>query len=291
MKKSYSVFLFIALLTGCQKKETTVIDKTARSFERERSIFIENLQKPAEVSAQLQKIPVAFNPLLINNPKAFVNYTGDNTQAAVNLGIYLSDLNYCVAYRQAAYTKELFEAAIELSKTTAIEKTALDFLMKRYEENLHTNDSVKSVLEELFRQSTEVNDSNNRDIYVGLAMAGYQIENLHLALGIIDAYPKKLLETDSAKQVLTPTFRMVLSQQPALENILTFLNAISDPTDPDRNPNYAYYANAFLELIDVYKKLNVEEKLSAGEWNTLLNDNTITELQQKVNTIRKKAIQ
>jgi hypothetical protein len=121
-------------------------------------------------------------------------------------------------------------------------------------------------------------------------MAGYQIENLHLALGIIDAYPKNLLETDSSKHELTPAFQMVLSQQPALENILTFLNVISDPTDPNRNPNYAFYANALIDLIDVYKKLNVEEKIANNQSIELMNDAVVQELIEKVSTIRNKII-
>ena len=48
---------------------------------------------------------------------------------------------------------------------------------------------------------------------LGVTMAAYQIETLHLCLGIIDTYPKDVLPQDVLIQVLTPLFKLVLGQQ------------------------------------------------------------------------------
>jgi hypothetical protein len=51
----------------------------------------------------------------------------------------------------------------------------------------------------------------------------------------------------------------------------------SDPTDPDKNPNYPFFDNALRELIVVYR--NVTEA-----------DPRLKELQEKVDALRNKIV-
>ena len=111
---------------------------------------------PAEAAAQLQATGADFNASLMRDPKKYAQYMSDSVKAAANMGIYLSDLNYSVAYKQAANTKEYFTAAHELSKAIGGEKGTLEFLMKRYNDNIPQNDSVKSVVKDLLEKSTLV---------------------------------------------------------------------------------------------------------------------------------------
>jgi hypothetical protein len=281
--------LAMITLVSCQKQkenpETAIVNN---KFKKEREAFFNSLQAPAEVASKLQATAAEYYASLINNPQSYGSYTGDPVKAAANLGVYLSDLNYSIAYKQSADTKELFTAAHELSKVVGIEQTALDFLMRRYSENIAQNDSVKKVVGELYMKATTDLKGTDKETLVGIAMAGYQIENLYLALGILNTYPKDLLPTDARIQILVPLFNMVLDQQQNIEITLGFLNSISDPTDPNRNPNYAFYANAYLELIDVYKKLNVNEKIANNQGTELMNDAVVQELIEKVSVIRNK---
>jgi hypothetical protein len=195
-----------------------------------------------------------------------------------------------VAYKQSANTKELFTAAHELSKAIGIEQNILDFLMKRYSDNIAQNDSVKAVVDELFERSTASLQGTDREKLVGIAMAAYQIENLHLALGTIQSYPKDMLPSDTRTQILIPVFRMVLEQKKNVETIYGFLKSVTDPTKPDQNPNYPYYATAFEELIAVYNKLNVDEKIANNQGIELMNDAVVKELSEKVDAIRSKIV-
>lgn len=291
MKKLFCFVLLSTFVLSCQKnKEASEEAKVSSSFEAERDAFFSNMVTPGEAAASLQATAAEFNASLMNDPKVASTYTTSEVKAAANLGIYLADLNYSVAYKQSANTKELFTAAHDLSKYIGLEQKILEFLMKRYEENISQNDSVGAVVNDLFEKSTAGFKGTEREKLVGIAMAAYQIENLHLALGIISTYPKDMLPDDARTQILVPVFRLVLSQQKNVETIYSFLKAISDPLNPEANPNHAYYSTAFEELIAVYKKLNVEEKLANNQGTELMKDEVVQELSAKVDAIRSKIV-
>ncbi|MEK6782440.1 MAG: hypothetical protein AABY93_12090 [Bacteroidota bacterium] len=286
MKNLLSLILLTTLLFSCQKSKENAEDTQAvSSFEAERTAFFNNLKTPADAAANLQATGADFNAALMSNPGNFAAFANNPEKAAANLGLFLSDLNYSVAYGQGSKTQGLFSAAYELSKSIGLEQGMLDFLMKRYSENLAQNDSVKTVVNTLFDKSTAGLQGTERERLIGIAMAAYQIENLHLALGIIESYPKDMLPTDTRTQILVPVYRMVLDQKGNVENIYGFLKSISDP---EKNPNYPYYSNAFEELIGVYNRLNIEEKIANNQALELMSDAVAKELNEKVDAIRNK---
>lgn len=79
---------------------------------------------------------------------------------------------------------------------------------------------------------------------------------------------------------------MVLGQQERVETIHTFLRSISDASDQNQTPNFAYYDRAFKELIGVYKRLNPCDAIANNRVPELLNDTVLNELCEKVNAIR-----
>lgn len=291
MKKLLGILFLTMLVLSCQKnQENKEEEQVSETFDQQRDAFFENMLAPGEAAARLQATAAEFNASLMNDPMHAAHYTATKVKAASNLGIYLADLNYSVAYKQSGNTKELFKAALELSKTVGIEQTMLTFLSERYNKNISENDSVKAVINELFKKSTTDLKGTDRESLVGIAMAAYQIENLHLALGIIETYPKDMLPSDARTQILIPVYRMVLEQQQNIENIYSFLKAIAGQMNMEENPNYAYYTTALEELIAVYQKLDVGDKIAANQGLELMKDSVVQELGSKINAIRNKIV-
>jgi hypothetical protein len=288
MKKILLVLLLGSLTLSCQKSKENTEDQTAApdstTFTNERNTFFSNLLAPTEAAAQLQATGAEFNASLMHDPKKSAQYTSNEVKAAANMGIYLADLNYSVAYKQTANTKEYFTAAHELSKAIGLEQGTLDFLAQRYNENIAHNDSVKSVMKDLLAKSTQGLQGTEREKLAGIAMAAYQIENLHLALGVIDAYPDDMLPSDARTVILIPIYKMVLGQKENIQTIYSFLRSYSSP----ENPNYQYYSTAFEDLIAVYNRLNADERIAKNQGIELMNDAVMKELTQKVDAIRNK---
>jgi hypothetical protein len=286
MKQLLFILLLSSLTFSCKKSEETT--DTTDAFAAERDNFFNNLTEPAQAAAQIQATAADFNASLMSNPANYTSYTGNTTKAAANLGIYLADLNYSVAFSQPESTKEHFKAAHELSKAIGIEANVLDFLNTRYAENIAKNDSVKNVITALMKKSTQDLQGSDREALAGIAMSAFQVENLHLALGTILSYPKDILPDDARTIILVPLFKMVLNQRDNVVMIGDFLKTLNDPSNP--NPNYTYQVNAFNDLIGIYDRLNVDEKIANNQGLELMNDAVVLELNDKVNSIRNKVL-
>lgn len=290
MKNLISVCLFICLFS-CQSGKDKVSETVqTQTFEKERNNFFNQMESAQNTAAIMQATAADFNGSLLNDPATSSEYTEDTIKSAANLGVYLSDLNYCVAYQQSDNVKDLFNAAIELSQTIGVDKNVIEFLMTRFNENISQSDSVMNVVNDLYEKSTTGLKDASKERLLGVAMAAYQIETLHLALGVIETYPKDMLPEDSRNQILVPLFKFVLEQQKSVETIHAFLRTLGDASNPDLTPNFFYYDTAFDELIGVYKKLDVSDAIANNRGSELLNDEVVLELSQKVNAIRNKVI-
>jgi len=276
MKSILLLFFLATFIISCERKPASESGSNSESaaFALERENFFTSLKNPTE-AARLNPGLSGFDPTLLNNPTNFYRYTASDVMAAANLGIYISDLNYCVLFKQSASTKKYFEAVYELSKAIRIEKGILEFLMNRYQANMEQNDSVKSIVNQLFEQSTVRLKGTDRERLAGIAMAGYQIENLHLALTTLESFPEVL--TDEQIQTQNLLRQYIFEQRGKFEVVYNFVRANSDPLDPKKNPNYPFFDNALRELIVVYR-------------NVTPNDPQIKELREKVNVIRNKII-
>ncbi len=274
MKKLLLVSILNLILFSCGRKSDTDATAESNAFALEREIFFTSLKTPDEIAALKPGI-TGFDASMLNDVERFHHYTNNNVTAAANLGIYISDLNYCILLKQREETKKYFQAVFELSKAIKIEQSILTFLMIRYEKNMEQNDSVKAVVNQLFSQSTEGLKGTDRERLAGIAMAGYQIENLHLALTILESLPDVLTEeqVQTQKQLL----QFILEQQGKFEVVYNFVRANADPLDPNQNPNYPFFDNALRELIVVYRSVST-------------NDPKLNNLGEKVNAIRNKII-
>jgi hypothetical protein len=290
MKKLPIIYL-LTFLFSCQPGKDQVRETAeSEAFKNERNNFFSNMRTAKNTAAELQATGADFNASLLNDPANFSQYMGDSIKSAANLGVYLSDLNYCVAYNQSEEVKELFNSAIALSRELGIDSNVLAFLMTRYNENITQNDSVMNVINDLYEKSTTGLSEASHDRLLGVSMAAYQIETLHLALGAIETYPKDILPEDSRMVILIPLYKFVLDQQESIKDIHTFLRTLGDASDPGKTPNYSYYDQAFGELIDVYQRLDVDDAIANNRGPELMNDAVVSELTEKVNAIRNKIV-
>lgn len=272
--KSIFVVLLIILIGSCQKNQDVNSSTEARVFEAERGAFFNSLKNPEEIVRLTPGLP-GFDGALLNDTKNYYLYGTSEVMAAANLGIYMADLNYCILFKKSTEAKQYFEAVYELSKIIQVEKGTLEFLINRYEANIAQNDSVRLMIGQLLAQATSGLQGTERERLAGIAMAAYQIENLHLVLSTLNSFPEN--PTPEQIQAQNTLINFVAEQRGKFEIIYNFIRVNSDPLDPERNPNYPYFDNALRELIGAYQgtdKANLKLK----------------ELGEKVNAIRSKII-
>jgi hypothetical protein len=273
MKSILRTLVIILFMVACRKEQTD--NPTEKKIsEAERVVFFNTLKNPEEV---MRLVPgfTGFDASLLNDPKNFYLYATSEVMAAANVGVYMADLNYCVLFNKRDDSEKYVKTIYELSRVIQIEKSALEFILNRYEGNLAQPDSLIAMANQLFEKATVGLKGSARERLAGIAMAGYQIENLYLALATLKSYPASLTadQIKSKDQLV----RFIADQRVNIEIIYNFVRANSDPLDPDRNPNYPFFDHALRELITVYNTVTE----NAPHQN---------ELSEKVNALRSKII-
>jgi translation initiation factor 2 beta subunit (eIF-2beta)/eIF-5 len=265
------VFLCVMWVFSCGRKQesNSISSPESRTFILERENFFNSLKNQEDVSNLISTVD--YKSDFLNDPNKYYQYTSNSIKAAANLGVYISNLNYCIVFKEKEAIKKYFNASYELSKAIQIEQSFLEFLMKRYETNIEQNDSVKVVIHQLFNQATAGLKDTDRERLAGIAMAGYQLENLHLLLSTLASLPDKLTpqQSDIRQQIL----QYIFEYQGKFEVIYQFIRANSDPLDPDKNPNYPFFDNGLRELIDVFRSISQQ-------------DPQLDNLTEKVNALR-----
>lgn len=287
MKQFLHLILLVSLV-ACQPKNKNSESPEKEAFTAERNAFFSSLKNPEDARLQLKPVAAFFDSSLLLDPGLVYQYAGNDVKAAANLGIYLADLNYCILFNKALLTQQYFSATVELSKVVGIEKNAVEFLEKRYAENMTRTDSVQAIVDSLFARSVRDRKGTDREKLAGIAMATYQIENLHLALVTLESLPDNL--TDEQKETVVQLLDLVLRQHSNVLISHNFIRTFSDPNDPDKNPNYPFFDNALRELIGIYQKIDDVGPLDKSQSIILKNDVVIRELNEKVNTIRSKIV-
>lgn len=280
--------LILLALVACQPKNKNAASPQEEAFIAERNAFFSSLKKPEDARLRLKPALAFFDSSLLHDPGLVYQYAGSDVKTAANLGIYLADLNYCILFEKGHFTQQYFSAAIELSKVIGLEKTTVEFLEKRYAENINRSDSVQAIVDSLFARTIRDRQGTQREKLAGIAMATYQIENLHLALSTLASFPASPTQDQlgTAAQLLD----LVLQQHSNVLIIYNFIKTFSDPQDPDKNPNYPFFENSLRELIGIYQRIDYVAPVDNNEALNILSEAATKELHERVMMIRSKIV-
>ncbi|MCU0368991.1 MAG: hypothetical protein MUF39_09190 [Cyclobacteriaceae bacterium] len=285
MKKFLILIVLFLSIEACNRKPSQTELKGNETFEAERDVFFNSLKTPDEISALSLPDAIKYDATLLHDPLRYTHYQDNRVKSAANMGIYIADLNYNLIFGATQRNEEYFTAAHELSKAIGIEQGILQFLKQRYDDNLAQNDSIKKVVKELLQNSTISLRDTERERLAGIVIASYQIENLYLSLASIASMPDKLSEQQQTTMHILMDY--IMSYRANIEVSYNFLRAMSDPLDPENNPNYPFFDNALREIIVEYEGID-QNKIStlAAEEAKLI---TAT-LKVKVEVVRNKII-
>lgn len=278
------------LIFACQSKDSkdkAQIEKDAKPLMEAKQNLMPNLPPPNEYAAILHSTGAEFNPLILNDVDNMPGYLDRREKAVANLGVYFFDLGYSVAYQQRDYVDKYYDVCHKLAIELGIEKSFMEVIMLRFEENIDKNDSLKAYFRQSYRKAsnsigaTEAEKSYYRTIF----LAGFYIEGLYNMLEKIESYPKDILPDDQRFLILMPLARRILAQEKNLKTLAEMLEL--DYTDAD---NDEYYATSLRNLINTYEKLEVDDKIANNQGAELLNDAVMIELMAQVDAIRSNIV-
>lgn len=277
--------LGMALLScGGQKKQEQTsgeFDSAANAVQGQVKNVIYEIPSPSEIPYVIQTTGADFDRQLVNSLDKEKKYLATNKIAALNLGVYATDIGYLVTYEKVQDALNYMKACLDISDNLGL-KSALDMaLVNRFESNLSAKDSLANIINQAISKSDKYLKDTNRDNIAGLVVAGTFIEGIYISSQLISKYPKNILKDDERLLVLTPLIRLILDQQKPLGDMVSLLKSIS-PKDDWING----LINSLEELQKNFQNLNIEEQIKNNRADQVLNDKTLERITIEISKIR-----
>ncbi len=242
-----------------------------------------NLPSPTEIPYLLQATGAEFNQGLLNDKKKADSYLTRNDKAALNLGIYASDIGYLVSYDKTQEAIDYVNASKKLANGLGVLGAFDQEVLKRFEKNIAQKDSLTKLVNDAVKQTEKYLKSDNRVKPAALMIAGSFIEGLYISTGLIKSYPKDLKEEDRML-VLTPLLRVVLQQRESIDELIKMLSSV-EQSEP---------VTSILEQLNSleasYRALNIEEKIKNNQADKILSDKNLEDITNSISKLRKSIV-
>ncbi|MEL7006540.1 MAG: hypothetical protein AAFN93_28025, partial [Bacteroidota bacterium] len=235
--KSFSILAVSAFLFACgggAQKETDVADDVTFSDAEQQIIsdmsqVIKDLPPPSIVPNTLMKLGTEYDPDLVNSIDKIEEYQTNEDKAALNLGVYATDVGYQVAYQQVQESMSHMDALQQLAETVGV-STAFDMsLMEQYEQSLDNPDSLSALLNKTMLLAEERLESSDRLSMAALVLSGSFVEGLYLIIGIVNDYQGEGLTEQQRNEKLQPLVQLILDQEKPLKDVIGLMKDI--PSD------------------------------------------------------------
>ncbi|MCC7303590.1 MAG: hypothetical protein IT233_13195 [Bacteroidia bacterium] len=189
MKRIVFSVMAIAALTfsscggGDDQPVTDGVDSTAQDSvvedDGDQQAYL--LPSPLQIAYIFKKSGLKYVAGTTHDPKSEANY-GTSYAQSLNLGVFSSDLAYCVLNKQNNEARNYMNAVKSLSDKLGM-STVFDSesLMKRFDENLNNEDSIMFILSELQSKSDEFFADNDRQMTAAVVFSGAWIESMYIA--------------------------------------------------------------------------------------------------------------
>jgi hypothetical protein len=287
MNMYFKSIVFVALLAvvACspEKKEkensnSEAFDKAQEEVKEKISGVVKEMPAPSEIPYLLMETGADFNESLLHNVKSVNNYS-QNNEAAVNLGVYATDVAYLSAYEKSQkalnYITEIRPLADQLSLSGSFDPKTVE----RFEANLSNTDSLAMIVNEAINNADDHLRNTDRPKVAALLLAGSFIEGLYIATALVENYPNDL-PAEARSLILIPLVDVIIKQEEPLIDLIALLKGV------DQDDYIKTLIKDLEGLKAEYKKLNVQKLMDEGRGNELLQDEALDNITNQMGKIR-----
>ncbi len=252
------------------------------------SRVMEDLPPPSEVPYLLLQAGVDFNEQVINDITAekMESYQSNESRAALNLGIYATDIGYLVSYEKSERALDYMGECQKLAAPVGV-VDAIDYgIIVRFETNMERKDSLSAIINEVMAKSgerlSELDELNN----AALLLAGSWIEGIYISTQIVDTYPTDL-PSEAKNLVLSELMKVIIQQKISLNDLVKVMNDVSgseevNTTKADLEKIKSIYENELAEI---------ETKIAENAGSFVLETSILSNLTAEVARIRKSIVE
>jgi hypothetical protein len=291
LKTYLFAFLAVAGLWSCGGGSSEKENNSDEFSEAEESLktqiedVIYNIPSPSEIPYLLQATGAEYNQGLLNDRNKVDQYSSRTDKAALNLGVYASDIGYLSSYEKTQEAIDYLSSAKKLADNLGVIGSFDMDVLQRFENNIANKDSLANILNTAVQSSEKYLKDESRNKLAALLLTGSFVEGLYISTGLIKSYPKDLLPDDSRNLVLTPLMRVILQQEKSVDELSKMLSTI-DQAEP-----IGGLAADLKALQASYRSLNIEEQIQNNRSDLVLTDKNLVEITQIVEKMRKSIVE
>lgn len=234
------------------------------------------LPSPLQIAAIFKKSGLKYMEGITNPVKNTDNYTS-NTDKAIALGIYSSDLCYNVLNKQTQNATNYLKATRELGTELGMESVfGANNLNQRFEQNMNVEDSLPMLIAELQLQTDMYLEDNEKEHVSAIVFAGAWIESMFIGSKVFEKTRDEKISSKISEQmtILDAIIKVLKSYENKdsdIPAILADLNAVH---------------NMYLNFDSVKKATGVEDE----EAEVKLSNDELTQLAKTITEIREKYV-
>lgn len=282
------------LLSSCgggSSKESTSdagseFDAAKEQVAADVSKVLKDLPPPSEVPYLLMNAGAEFDANIINSLDKMDAYQSDQTKAALNLGVYATDIGYLTSYEKSEMALDYMGECQKLAAPVGVAE-AIDYgMIQRFESNMENKDSLAAVINEVMQKSGERLSELDELNSAALLLAGSWVEGVYISTTIVNNYPDDLPE-EARTLILEPLVKIVIDQKKSLADLMQTMNDV-----PESDA-----VNSMLAELEKVKAIydgelaEVEKQIAENTGGFVLKPSTLDNLSAEVTRIRASIVE
>ncbi len=284
---------FLASCGGGSNKEKAAdasdeFDAAKKQIAADVSQIFQDLPPPSEVPYLLMQAGADLNLDVINNisQDKMAAYQANESTAALNLGIYATDIGYLVSYDEADMALDYMGQCQKLAAPVGV-ADAIDYgMISRFESNMEKKDTLASIINEVIEKSGDRLGELEEINSAGLLLAGSWIEGIYISTQIVQGYPEELDE-EVRNIVLADLVKVVMDQKESLNDLIKILNDVPGNAEID---NIISQLQGLKAIYDG-ELAEVQTKIAENTGDFVLTPSTLDGLAEEVSKIRASIIE
>ncbi len=265
-----------------QKISSEELSETEQKIIEEIDKVIHDMPPPTEVPFLLKETGADYDESLLNVLANVENHTTSRDKAALNAGVYATDIGYLSSYEKVENALSYLEACQKLAESIGAGSVFNVELMGRFERNLGTPDSLMAIVNQVM-ESAETNLENSDKLTsVALVLVGSYIEGMFLATQVIDNYPNDMLPEDVRNLVLQPLVRVIIEQEQPLLDVIALMKDLPE----DEIIDHMIAELSVLRILYAEDLALIEEQIDTNAGDFQLKPEMLKNIIVEVNRIR-----
>ncbi|MCX7955212.1 MAG: hypothetical protein N3A01_08515 [Bacteroidales bacterium] len=190
--KWYCLIFIVFLLKGCTQteQESTITEEDLESRKSEAEKIAIKIPSPIETYSFLYFSEVKFSKENMNQVSNHSKYL-TKEKKALNLGVYASDLSYCVVFKQSNYALDYFSVSKKIAEDLGLLEGFNEDVIKRVDNNISNIDSLYQITNDSYTTAIKYLEAKGNSDILPLILTGAWIETMNIAVKSVKKFNPK----------------------------------------------------------------------------------------------------